>query len=396
MGKRAREERRQIERARRSAGPAAEVADRAERGLDILVDGIVKVAAARGRTVRSVDAAGFARLRERYLTSGHRWPSWCYLPVPLAGAALGEEIALDPNPALVSPAALMAALAGAWVPGCIAVRFDTDLAAALMSTPLEGTIPVEVLHRLPAWCLYIDVPELGAGTGLFVALDAGRVHAPGHLVEDYPDELLLAIVRDGPSLPRLMMTTVWLVPGTSIADSLARQDVQRTEVGAGEFDMDDDAWEAVFGMSQSDVLARLLSLVLYLCSTDADVTQTGVPAPVGRGRPAARGGATVMSAGFRIGAALRGDRLTDATQSTGDGTDRRVTPHLRRAHWHHYWCGSELRGDRRLELRWVPPVPVNAELTDEFLTVVRPARAERSAQPWAGRQRPAIREGSCP
>ena len=32
--------------------------------------------------------------------------------------------------------------------------------------------------------------------------------------------------------------------------------------------------------------------------------------------------------------------------------------HIRRAHWHHYWVGSERRGDRHLELRWIPPVQV--------------------------------------
>lgn len=35
--------------------------------------------------------------------------------------------------------------------------------------------------------------------------------------------------------------------------------------------------------------------------------------------------------------------------------------YVRRAHWHHYWIGSERRGDKRLELRWLPPIPVGKE-----------------------------------
>lgn len=123
-------------------------------------------------------------------------------------------------------------------------------------------------------------------------------------------------------------------------------------------------------MPRSEALGRILSLLLYLCSTGSDTTKRSVPLAAG----ASRGGGpvTVVSAGFRVGAALRG------AVGSGDGgsdalTGRRTAPHLRRAHWHSYWCGFDARGDRHLELRWVPPVPVNADLTDELLTVVRPA-----------------------
>lgn len=44
-----------------------------------------------------------------------------------------------------------------------------------------------------------------------------------------------------------------------------------------------------------------------------------------------------------------------------------------RAHWHHFWAGSETRDDRHLRLHWVSPIRVNAELPGEVMTVVRPA-----------------------
>ena len=179
MAKGAREKRRQAQRSRRAAGPAAEVADRADRGIGTLVDAIGRIAALRGKRVSHVDLEGFASLRESFIGRGYRWPDWCFLPVPIVGAALGEELAIDMNPSLVSPATMLAALAAAWTPGRIAVRFDDDVARALMNTPLEGTIPTEVLQRLPAWGLYIDCPGFGAGSGFFVTLDAGTLIAPG-------------------------------------------------------------------------------------------------------------------------------------------------------------------------------------------------------------------------
>src|SRR2546423_7791285 len=101
MGKRARDERRQAHRTRRAAGASADVADRAERGLTTLVESIGEVAASQGHRVWDFKVAGFERVRQRFLDQGHRWPSWCYLPIPYIGAALGEEIAIDLNSSLV-------------------------------------------------------------------------------------------------------------------------------------------------------------------------------------------------------------------------------------------------------------------------------------------------------
>lgn len=122
MAKEAREKRRQAQRSRRAAGPAAGVADRADRGIGALVDVIGRFAALRGKRVSHVDLDGFASLRESFIARGYRWPDWCFLPVPIVGAALGEELAIDVNPSLVSPATMLAALAAAWTPG----RIDED------------------------------------------------------------------------------------------------------------------------------------------------------------------------------------------------------------------------------------------------------------------------------
>lgn len=53
--------------------------------------------------------------------------------------------------------------------------------------------------------------------------------------------------------------------------------------------------------------------------------------------------------GWDLGEAL------ERAQLPGEGS---VRPHLRRAHWHHYWVGQ---GRTRLELRWIHPVLVGGE-----------------------------------
>jgi len=370
MGKQAREHRRQAQRVRR-AGPAAGVADRADRGLGTLLETIKTIALLKGRHLKNVDLEGFGSLRDSFIGRGYRWPAWCFLPVPMVGVGLGDDLAVDVNPALLSPATMLTALGAAWVPGRIAVRFDDDVAQALMDTPMEGTIPAEILHRLPAWGLYIDCPGLGAGTGFFVCLDAGTVTAP-EVSQAEVDELLFAVVRSGDDGPPLLLTSLWLRPGATIGDALAEQAEQAERVGEFFLSSGDEAWTSALGIGRAEVMARLLSLVLYLCSDDPDVTRRQVPPGEGsaRGRPAAP--TEVMSAGFRLGAALR-TAAAEYARTGGEGTGHRVVPHMRCAHWHHFWAGSEARQDRHLRLRWVSAIKVNAELSDELLTVVRPA-----------------------
>ncbi len=371
MGKSAREHRRQAQRVRRAAGPSAGVADRADRGVATLTTAIKDFAALKGHPLKDVDLVGFASLRDRFISQGYRWPAWCFLPTPMVGAGLGDDVAIDINPALLSPATLLTALGAAWMSGRVAVRFDDDVARALMDTPMEGTIPTEVLYRLPAWGLYIDCPGLGEGAGFFVSLDAGTVTAPSGSQAEV-DELFFAVVRSGDDGPPLLATSLWLRPGATIADALAEQAEQAERVGPFFLASPDEAWIAALGMSRAEVMARLLSLVLYLCSDDTDVTRRQVPPGEASSRGRAAASTTVMSAGFRLGAALR-TAAAEYARTGGEGTGQHVVPHMRRAHWHHFWAGSETRQDRHLRLHWVFPIKVNAQLTEELLTVVRPA-----------------------
>ena len=44
-------------------------------------------------------------------------------------------------------------------------------------------------------------------------------------------------------------------------------------------------------------------------------------------------------------------------------------PHMRRAHYHHFWTGPH-DGERKLIVRWLPPIPVNWKDDTELPTVI--------------------------
>lgn len=45
-------------------------------------------------------------------------------------------------------------------------------------------------------------------------------------------------------------------------------------------------------------------------------------------------------------------------------TGSKKTPHVRRAHWHHFWIGSEKAGNRKLVIRWLPPIAIGSRVQD--------------------------------
>lgn len=59
--------------------------------------------------------------------------------------------------------------------------------------------------------------------------------------------------------------------------------------------------------------------------------------------------------GLRIGNELR--------QSIADylNSGKKVEPHLRRAHWHGYWKGSQKQNEQIFFYKWIPPILVNPE-----------------------------------
>jgi len=127
-------------------------------------------------------------------------------------------------------------------------------------------------------------------------------------------------------------------------------------------------------------LSPLISTLLYMCSQSADYRDTaGIKnAP---GRPAlvqTRKGPrvfppdnpTIWEMGYRLGASLRGAVRQDLGRTGANRSS--PAPHIRRAHWHSFWLGRRVNvEERRLAVRWLPPIPVALSTPEELIPVVR-------------------------
>jgi hypothetical protein len=292
------------------------------------------------------------------------WPEWCYVPIAATRAIVDAGAPQAPLAERVRDAGWLAA-AAAWRIGQGIYRWDPALAAAMAATPAPDPLPVDVLLRQPEWGLYHELPP-----GL---LEAWGEPVRGFLMHVEADDhtgpelrVLVDQARGWTVIPILLGAGTWAGALAALASSAARV------VGRP---------VPVVSSSQADPGRVALMLALYTCGQDADVDgpgQPGNPAP----RPTRRGlrvfprdeGPRVWAVGARVGAALT--RASEGTRAAGprDGSGHHAPPrpHVRRAHWHTYWCGTRA-GPQTRSVRWVHPVLVGGR--DTIPTVHRVAGA---------------------
>lgn len=277
------------------------------------------------------------------------WPDYCLLSIESVGEALSDVLShlAETDVLAAHQVHVEASCIYPWRWGRQIVRVDPDLADALAATPLEVDLPAEVLTRLPAWGLYVSQPR-GRVRGAWMWLAWEEITRRANLC---------MLIDEKPNSTRPVLLPLG-VGGlrAAIDDQLAeiraqaKRDAVPDELAEHVFIKADEAFFAD--------LAPLVATALYLCSTDPDiVTASSTKAP----RPKPAGPVQqprVWEMGWRLGAQLRQARSPRPDSvSDAPGQHRALTPHMRVAHWHHYWTGP-LDGERVLVLRWLHPIMV--------------------------------------
>lgn len=322
------------------------------------------------------------------------WPDWCYLPI---GGWLSIASRGHLTIAAAREASILAAL-GAWRVTQGIYRFDADLYAELTATPVAGDIPHEVLYRLPEWCIYVPTPAIVRDTATGAhhyaedVVEARKAESGDDAIHGFFAHLEHDVNTKQPELRLVMDSGAGLVPyglhlgGMTLAESI--ESFTRTSQRVA---LDHGLPVAPMPADQRAAMAAtvepLVSLLLYLCSQNAEIgsgeAKPSNPAPKRtkngwRLFPAER--VTTWDVGVRLGAALR--HAYHAAEAAGDGTHASPRGHIRRAHWHGFRSGPMKTPtgdaiptqDRRFDLRWLPPIPVNLDTPDELPATIRPVK----------------------
>lgn len=311
-----------------------------------------------------------------------------FLPTEEAGEIVARAwvgAGIDPRadmPAFIREVVTLQTLS-AWRVTQGVYRYDESLREALVSTPHVGDLPVDALRRLPEWCVYVETPGLGMPrsdgspvplVGVWAWLDwAGRLEQPP---QPHP-QLVLGLDLERADVAESLPATVVPLAGGTLEDATRIVEANWTDGYRRGLSRRPPPG---YARAVSEHLPPLLSLVLYLCSEDADLGGRRPERPEAtrtkRGpRLFPPGEIAAWDVGVRIGARIR--------EVTGGGSEprgqtesgrARPRPHWRRAHWHGYWSGPrdpERASERSHRLRWIPPTPVNARDDAEAPVTIR-------------------------
>ncbi len=136
----------------------------------------------------------------------------------------------------------------------------------------------------------------------------------------------------------------------------------------GSWPQDSSAHPGGFEATVRPMLGRLVSLLIYLCSTNAELRPYSASVIKRTMKGSSGKPPKVVEVGHITGAALRAWARRDLDQPEAGlgGAPRR--PHIRRAHFHLYWTGP---GRTVPRMKWLAPIPINATGQDaEKSTVV--------------------------
>lgn len=272
--------------------------------------------------------------------------------------------------------ALLGALV-AWRPTKGIYRFHPELYESLIETDVKGEIPSDILLRMPGWAVFIETP----------------------FSDNMPYEIsgFWAYLSRIGKQEELVLVGLWRKEGQHLEYGIdPEKDVLLYNLPLGHHPVSDlvsmmyqeedglasrkykDAPDGVKALSEH-VASAMLSLLLYLCSEKPDIADWEPQKPhykyLGKKRRwIACKQSQQWDVGLRLGAALRAAREKKDSDSESGAGGASVRPHVRRAHWHSFWVGK--RGEQKLSLRWLPPIPVKVNDGDDLPVVLHPVQGE--------------------
>ena len=302
------------------------------------------------------------------------WPEWCYAPMSAAFAIAGN-CTTDMFEVVKGMQAISAV--APWRLSKQVYRIDPDLGKLLIEQN-DTSVPNKILLSLPFPSIYVDVSACSIAPVELPNLHGFFVHLEKDANTGQEELRILLVSKDG---KEMFGIPVYIDAGT-IAESQKR--VKETmKKNEGRFGLPSVSFLDL--SLQEDLITKLLQIILYLCSDNAEVVQRERKTASSSGQqPQKPQQGNVKDryqdlrqwdVGIRVGNAIRRTRVKYDSRTAEMGSEHHASPrpHMRRGHWHHFWTGKrDEEENRKLILRWIPPTIVNAGLGEEEL----PARIQ--------------------
>lgn len=276
-------------------------------------------------------------------------------------------------------AGLISAIA-AWDLSKVIYRFDEDFYKELKETEGIEKVPVDMLLHLPYKCLCFQIGDESRFAylnydfefklyelrieRLFFNDDENRIESAHYFLTLSSDKLQKCIDY-----------TI-----SSGIDNYKR-------MGLPQFS---DEFEKTYRKDR-EIFQSTIQMILFVLSQNVDIAENkeNKEARKKYTRSGANEIPKVLDAGYRVGAEIRRIKEINVYNDEEEGIKEtheqnldilpsaagsKKTPHIRRAHWHHFWIGSEKAGTRKLVIRWLPPIAIGSR-PEDLAPVVHDIRA---------------------
>lgn len=309
---------------------------------------------------------------------GLSWNNMCYAPISAALACVTNGADIEQLPAneirLANHTAPIVAALAPWRLDKQVFVLDAEMERLLCEDTGDIEIPTEILMQLPYLCFYVDVNTLIHNqkrvTGFFVHFEDDPINKDREL-------RILLLFEDGDveALPiHIDEDTVY----DSLIHTMKEAEKVLRNIGSDiRFRYDND----FTNIEQFKTAVKCLQMILYICAQNADIQQDPEQKTISKTSKTVRDKYSEIKkwdVGFRIGGAFRQYRQQRPTDKTdvddhealnNPKTHASPRPHMRRAHWHHFWTGKLSEpAKRKLVLKWLCPIAVG--LQDEVNPVV--------------------------
>lgn len=250
-------------------------------------------------------------------------------------------------------------------------RIDHKVADDLKNTDLDEEIPADVLLRIPYPIIYIEMP-------ITVLNGTEQFKTDGFLAYQGYDNGIRSIgltyfVKDGGRIHSSIPCSKTI----SLRDAIAHKTAIVEDDGTISPYRDGLENTEEYGCIASQLAETINALLYIIAGNDLETVYT----PPKTTKPGQKRGRktnpeTVAIAGAKMGRAIKSTKRRASSRGTSEPTGQTKAPHIRAAHWAHYWVGprkdrSDGKPGDRLELKWIPPINVNEDHGEVVETIHR-------------------------
>lgn len=232
-------------------------------------------------------------------------------------------------------------------------HFDEDFWGLLQDQGVDDKIPMEILYQLPYKNIYIEP------LGVFVFFDRSF----------YTDGVEMKIVGFEDIRTLSEFTVVQLLPNHTLKECCEKI-IEETTIKDNQKIFEQALGHKVkfspeYAKAHAEFAVPIVQALLYLCAQNKDVEENPEQKKIHK-KPTKRvkdqfKEVQKWDVGKVVVRNLKKDYRSLPTyqrETTTSGWTQR--PHMRRAHWHHFWTGKR-NGERKLILKWIAPTLINAD-----------------------------------